>query len=282
MFLFYLDESFDSDAFVLTAIRFKSERWRETFAMTKDFRRHLSATYGLYVSKELHATEFVAGRGRYAPKDISKYVRTQIFSEVLKFIATLPEIEIINVKIKVPGCPVDPHLRAFERLLNRIQASLEDHKTEGLLILDEGKEGMLRKTAREMAAINFIPSKYGAWDGGHRSKNIALSRLVEDPLFKASHNSYFLQLADIVAFSLLKREVPPTTRVTKYKLDQMFDLLKPRAGSRRRNPLSRSVSSVPVPRETPEGYARVPWLFIFRSARSHSVIDISVEGTQNN
>jgi len=48
-----------------------------------------------------------------------------------------------------------------------------------------------------------------------------------DPLFKASHHSYFLQFADVVAFSLLKKEVAPSPNVARYGLDKMFDLLKP-------------------------------------------------------
>lgn len=227
MFIFYLDESYDSNVFVLTAMRLMSEKFRETFTRVKDFRRDLNKRYGLYVSKELHATEFVAGRGNYSPKALGKYQRVQIFGEVLAFVAALPDIEVFNVRIQVPSCPVDPHLRAFERMLNRIQASLDDYKTEGLLILDEGKEGMLRRISRQMTAINWIPSKYGSWGDGSGKKNITLDRLIEDPLFKASHNSYFLQLADTVAFSLLKREVAPTPRVTKYGLDKMFDVLKP-------------------------------------------------------
>jgi hypothetical protein len=227
MFIYYLDESYDSNVFVLTALRIKSERWGEAFEMTKQFRRGLNAKFGLYISKELHATQFVRGSGKYGPKDISKFHRAQIFRDILNFITTIPEIEIMNVRIAVPGCPVDPHLRAFERLLNRIEKSLAEHKTEGLLILDEGKEGMLRRIARQMTAINFIPSKFGAWEDGKTSKNITVERLVEDPLFKTSHSSYFLQLADAVAYSLLKQEVAPTSHVAKYQLNQMFPLLKP-------------------------------------------------------
>ena len=78
-----------------------------------------------------------------------------------------------------------------------------------------------------MTAINFVPSKYGNWGDGHKNKNIAVSHLIEDPLFKPSHHSYFLQFADVVAFSLLKKEVPPSPNVTRYGLDKMFDLLKP-------------------------------------------------------
>lgn len=46
-----------------------------------------------------------------------------------------------------------------------------------------------------------------------KTKNIPLERIIEDPVFKQSHQSYMIQLADCVAFSLLKREVPPTPLV---------------------------------------------------------------------
>jgi hypothetical protein len=78
-----------------------------------------------------------------------------------------------------------------------------------------------------MTTVNFIPSKYCAWSGGQKSKGIVLAHLVEDPLFKASHSSYFLQFADFVVYALLKREVPPTAHVAKYNIHQMFDVLKP-------------------------------------------------------
>ena len=42
-------------------------------------------------------------------------------------------------------------------------------------------------------------------------------------MFKPSDCSYFIQLADCVAFALLKREVPPTPVISKYGIDQMFD-----------------------------------------------------------
>ena len=42
-------------------------------------------------------------------------------------------------------------------------------------------------------------------------------------MFKASHQSYFIQLADCVAFALLKREVAPTPLVKKYGIHRMFE-----------------------------------------------------------
>ena len=48
-------------------------------------------------------------------------------------------------------------------------------------------------------------------------------RIIEDPVFKPSHRSHFLQLADCVAFALLKKEVEPTDNISKYKINKMFD-----------------------------------------------------------
>ena len=50
-----------------------------------------------------------------------------------------------------------------------------------------------------------------------------MERVIEDPVFKKSHQSYFVQLADCVAFALLKREVPPTENIKKYGIQKMFD-----------------------------------------------------------
>jgi uncharacterized protein DUF3800 len=56
-----------------------------------------------------------------------------------------------------------------------------------------------------------------------KAKNIPVERVIEDPVFKQSHQSYFIQLADCVAFSLLKREVAPTPLVKKYGIHRMFE-----------------------------------------------------------
>jgi hypothetical protein len=74
-----------------------------------------------------------------------------------------------------------------------------------------------------MGVYNPIPSKLGDWGDGQKAKNIPLQRVIEDPVFKKSHQSYFIQLADAVAYALLKREVAPTPHVKRYGIDKMFE-----------------------------------------------------------
>jgi hypothetical protein len=74
-----------------------------------------------------------------------------------------------------------------------------------------------------MHVYNHIPSRFGVWQSGKPTMNITTDRVIEDPIFKRSDRSYMVQLADCVAFSLLKREVPPTPNILKYGIHEMFD-----------------------------------------------------------
>ena len=92
-----------------------------------------------------------------------------------------------------------------------------------MIFADKGRELEITRAVRKMAIFNPIPSAVGTWDDGEAVRNIPVERLIEDPVFKDSHQSYFIQLADCVAFALLKREVPPTHHVRKYGIDRLFD-----------------------------------------------------------
>ncbi len=78
-----------------------------------------------------------------------------------------------------------------------------------------------------MGVYNPIPSRFGVWrDNGKATKNLPLERIIEDPVFKKSEQSYFVQLADFCAYALLRRERPVPSK-TKYGLDQAFNPLSP-------------------------------------------------------
>lgn len=225
LFLYYIDESYDSKKFAMAAIRIAVDEWQNIFEKIKEFRRELKSKHGIYLKKEFHATEFVSGRGRLAKNVIPKGLRVEIFRRELLLLASLP-VEIIAACID-RKCVQDAHLFTLERLFNRIEVNARKSGRRFILIIDEGKESEILKLSRKIRTHNPIPSQYGGWANGQPVKNIVLDRLIEDPIFKESHQSHFLQLADFVAFSLLKQEVPPTSAVMKYKLNEMYNLLDP-------------------------------------------------------
>lgn len=254
--LFYVDESFDQSKFCLSAIGIRHTEWRECFSRVRQHRTILKQDHGIFLRKEIHAHEFVNGRGRIADRIIGKHARSRIFEGLLRVVAQLPNVMVINICLDVAGRK-NVQLDAWDRLTNRIERSMlaleerelplrrdliaslpqemsEDirrkietrvnhYRARAMIFADEGRETEITKALRKMSVFNPIPSRVGDWGDGARAKNIPIERVIEDPVFKKSHQSYFIQLADAVAYALLKREVPPTPLVKRYGIDQMFE-----------------------------------------------------------
>jgi hypothetical protein len=212
--------------------------------------------FGIRLRREIHAHEFVAGRGNLGSQVVGKWQRASIFLGLLELVANLPGVMRFNVCLKKDQHG-DPQMIAWDRLINRIERTmlkmeqvelpkreqllakigtalssvelddlrkrLVNYRARAMIIADEGREGEIEKALRRMHVFNPVPSKYGEWAPGQRTKNITTDRIIEDPVFKQSHRSYFVQLADCVAYALLKREVPPTSRIRRYGIHQMFD-----------------------------------------------------------
>jgi len=187
---------------------------------------------------------------------VTKHDRSRIFEGLLGLVASLPNVMVINVCLETIG-RANPQLDAWDRLLNRIERTLLEierrelplreellaqlpqelgdgvrlplarrlnaYRSRALIFADQGSEQEITKALRRMHVFNPIPSRFGQWPGSLKAKNIPVQRVIEDPVFKESHQSYFIQLADCVAFSLLKREVPPTPLVRKYGIHRMFE-----------------------------------------------------------
>lgn len=256
--IYYIDESYDKTKFCLSAISIRYTTWVECFERVRNHRKQLKETHGLFMRKEIHATDFVRGRGRISKVPIPKWTRARIFKSFLQLISELPNVQILNICLPQHGL-ADAQMKAWDRLTNRIEAGmriaeqsevplrqgliqklsiaegmkagdieacgsrLADYKARAVIIADEGREGEITKALRKMHVHNLIPSQFGQWEPGVKARNITTDRIIEDPVFKQSHRSYFLQLADCVSFALLKKEVPPTPSIKRYDIHKMFD-----------------------------------------------------------
>jgi hypothetical protein len=252
-FLFYVDESYNDDVFCLSALMVPAGRWREVFRKVKEHRERLRREIGLPMRKEIHARDLVAGRGSLGPNEIGKWQRSRIYHGLLELVASLPKVRLFNIAIKVKG-EVDPQLKAWDRLLNRIGRTLREweknelsvraeinevvkaHKPEladsaelrlawsatAIIVADEGRDIEITRALRKMHVHNPIPSRFGRWPEG-AVRNTPMEKIVEDPIFRRSDMSYVLQLVDCVAFALLKREVEPTANIKRYGIQKMFD-----------------------------------------------------------
>ncbi len=255
---FYVDESYDNLKYCLSGISIRHSVWKECFDKVRQHRVNLKNDYGIYLRTEIHARDLVAGRGKIAPQAIGKRQRSRIFYGLLELVASLPEVWLFNVCLDTPN-HADPQMTAWDRIVNRVErtmlelenrefplrrglvtlaeqkfgsASLDAlrldqrlniYRARAVIFADEGREGGITRALRKMHVFNYIPSAYGGWADGSVTRNITTDRIIEDPNFKKSDRSYLIQLADCVAFALLKREVPPTPNIQKQGVPEMFE-----------------------------------------------------------
>jgi hypothetical protein len=219
--LAYIDDSQDHQATVCTALVVADRDWRAAFQAIRQFRRDLRQSDGIHIYQEFHAWKFVSGRGRIGNRVVPKGRRCAIFDEALLLTTQLPNVVLFN------ACgPPKQEALGYERLLNRINKTMDTWGSHAVLVWDEGKDAEYRKLARRMHVYNPIPSQYGQWETGNFTKNIPLDRIVEDPFFKDSRLSYFIQLVDFCAYALLRKEIPVPSK-SKYGLDRSFGILDP-------------------------------------------------------
>lgn len=222
MHFVYIDDSSDRPINVFSALCVPCDQWNDVFGRLKQWRKHLRDAHGIPLNYELHAQEFLSGRGtRSTFNNLTRHKRAQIFHTTMNVTNWLNKsgATLFNV------CNADDdQFRAFERLLNRLNRTMEARKSYAHLICDEGKEHQYTRLVRKMRVHNFIPSRYGTWDGAAKTKNIPLERIIEDPHFKKSENCYFIQHVDFTAFALLRRE-KPTPRIRRHGTHKSFDVL---------------------------------------------------------
>lgn len=221
-YFIYIDDTGDHAIYGYSALCIPVEGYKDLLGCVKQFRRQLRDSDGIYINKEFHAVDFCAGRGRIAPGIVTKRRRGEIFNLTLSWIATLPGVRLFNAF----GAR-DTKLRTLERLINRINRSLEEWGGRGILVFDEGEELAYRKLVRKMGVFNPIPSARGGWPDGSQYRNLPIERVIEDPFFKMSRQSYFIQLADFCGYAMLQRERPTTSeKKARLRLHESFPLLE--------------------------------------------------------
>jgi len=204
MFIAYYDESGDdgfpitsSPLFVLTALYQHHLNWKENYERTKAFKRQLARDFPFPFHEELHTREFILNKAPYHASGISEEDRAHIIDLYCQLTAQLEAriISVVIVKDRLQKKDIDILDTALTYSVQRIENDLAaDPQNRFEIITDWGRVGKMRKTTRRVQKINFIPSKFGPIP-----RRQEIQKLIEDPLPKDSSESYFVQLADLVA-----------------------------------------------------------------------------------
>ncbi len=209
-YLAYIDEAEDQEknVTVVTALLIPVHEWRIAFEELKKLRKELETTDYLYPGGEWHARDFVTGRGYISPREhpVGKGRRAELFKKIMHWIAEMPCISVVNALYPYRDDGELQLLDALGSLAIGINRTMQARDAYAILICDEGHDKSYRNVVRTLAEEGKV------------------ERIVEDAFFKASEHSYFIQLADLCGYALLRRE-EPTPVILNYGSEQAFAML---------------------------------------------------------
>jgi uncharacterized protein DUF3800 len=238
MFLMFVDESGDCGMqnsptrfFALTGLVVHELRWKVYLNEIIDFRRQIRTRFGLKLREEIHSGALIFKPGIL--NRIPKHHRLEILRLFAAKLASLPELNVISVLADKQGNPADYDVfeNAWHALVQRFENTIsagnfsgpKNPDERGLLLCDDTDNKKLTMLMRRMHVYNPVPNQ-PQFGGGYR--NLALRYLIEDPVFRDSRFSQFVQAADLCAF-LLYQYVQPSTYIRHKGARNLFRKLLP-------------------------------------------------------
>ena len=238
MYLMYVDESGDpglvnspSRYFVLSGLVVHESHWQQYLDQLIAFRRRMQSAFGLRLSEELHAAAFISRPGGLVR--IPRNDRLTIIRMFTSELAAMEQIRLINIVVdkstKTPPC--DPFVVAWRALLQRFSNTMSyrnfpgsfSSKESGMVFPDQTDIKKLTQLFRQMRRYNPVPNQT-AFGIGYR--NLRITNIVEDPNFRSSAHSYYIQAADLAAF-LLYQKLVPNSYIRRKSAHNYFDRLAP-------------------------------------------------------
>lgn len=238
MFLMYTDESGDTGLvnspvshFILTGIVVHELRWQQTLNQLIAFRQRMRNVHGLKLREEIHASEMFTKPGKLGR--IKKSDRLAIIRAFAKEIANLQDISIVNIVVDKSSRqpPFDIFSFAWQALIQRFENTLSHRNfpgprnadDRGMILPDRTDDKKLVQLVRRMRIYNPIANQQ---QFGQGFRDLRLKTIVEDPAFRDSAHSYFIQACDTCAY-LLRQQERPNRYFKKKGGHKYFNLLNP-------------------------------------------------------
>jgi hypothetical protein len=178
----------------------------------------------------------VNGHGDYhhtQAKGLTTADRFNLYHDILEFLSKQKGlIHILNVcilKDRISKRDLDVFDWAWKFFIQRFHNTIDTAAGGelargdecGLLISDRTHDDHLRRLMREMRAFNIVPGHPGL-----AARNILVKRILDDPIPRESKHSYLVQMADVIAFALARRDFP-SAKFAPYRFETYFDILNP-------------------------------------------------------
>jgi len=210
--------------FTLGCVLIEAERWPDVFDDMIDYRRYLRDRFKIPVRAELKANYLLRNGGPLRPLHLSEGARFAVYRGHMRLQAKLGlkcfAIMIRKNVMEARGLTLNPRHVAWEYLIQRLERFTTKEKTHVVVFHDEGEGGIARTLTRKARRAGSAGSAFGT---GSLKRPARL--LLDDPVSRKSHESYFLQLADLDAYAAFRSYYPPPKRPINIVPQGMWDQL---------------------------------------------------------
>lgn len=228
MYFCYVDESGDcgmydatkpketgSAFFILAGIIVGANKWKITLGTLKAFCKKIAREGYLPYDVEFHCAEMIDPHKEKAFTSISIPERWKLMEEYAETLGQNMAFSLITVVIDKTKTSLDPKeylTTAITKLYQAFDEFLKAKENNGILFFDRANENTINTHVRKLL---------GTGASGESIPDIRIGWVIEDPIFRISSDSMFIQSADLAAYTLKEKEFPQTSR-KKYNADRIF------------------------------------------------------------
>lgn len=214
MYLAYIDESGStgdvakggSKSYVLGCVLVRASQWATAFERLASYRHHLETEFGIQPHAEIKANHLLRNDG-FDGLSLPEAARHSVYRGMLR-LCSKRHIEAFAIVVRKELLVKDNiHDLAWMLLLQTLQRLMANEQDQVLIFHDEGNDRRIRTLAQ--ASQRTGHSKYGLEEA---SLNAPFHELIDYPISRRSHDSLFLQLADLVAYAAFRQVYPPPAR----------------------------------------------------------------------
>ena len=84
---------------------------------------------------------------------------------------------------------------------------------------------MVRRLYGRLRSRHPVPIRYETWEDGERTNDIPIERIIGGPSFRSSQDDDLLEMADLIAYALLRQEDKPShSALIHYMAGAAYDL----------------------------------------------------------
>lgn len=219
MLLAYIDESGNTgdvskggstSHYVLGCVLVDADKWSAGFDDLVEFRRRLRDRFQLPVRAEVKANYLIRSSGPFRALGLAPAERALIYGAHLDMLAGIDARAFAIVIDKERNSTVGTACfeLAWTTLLQRLERTTHYEREGMMLIHDNGENDAVRRIVRK--ARRFMTAGSMTGNGSIR---VDAKNFIDDPVPRASHESYFVQMADLVAYAGWRALVPPSSSV---------------------------------------------------------------------